>query len=218
MPPARRAPYVVGTTVATHEVANGPNARSVPRLPEVFGGDIGLRPQNLVRPEGHGAARVLSAGDAGGHAPGGWVDTEQAQWLARLRADFIEPVDPAGRARDHARRGAGRADRALRGEGTQPGDGSPGRRGADPARSPAAHSDAELHIDPPDLANRWQAAGASALAFTLGVLLPLVAIVLPPTAWRVPVCVRAVLRVVAAGTLGLARTYVIGRLFGTALS
>lgn len=75
-----------------------------------------------------------------------------------------------------------------------------------------------MHIDPPDLANRWQAAGASALAFTLGVLLPLVAIVLPPTAWRVPVCVRAVLRVVAAGTLGLARTYAIGRLFGTALS
>jgi hypothetical protein len=85
-----------------------------------------------------------------------------------------------------------------------------------------------------------QAAGASALSFTLGALLPLVAILLPPDAWRVPVCVaavlvalavtgavsarlggsspaRAVLRVVVGGALGLAPTYGIGHLFGTAV-
>lgn len=46
----------------------------------------------------------------------------------------------------------------------------------------AAHADAELGIDPHALTNPWHAAGASALAFTLGTLLPLAAILLPPTA------------------------------------
>ena len=50
----------------------------------------------------------------------------------------------------------------------------------------AAHLDAELSIDPEDLTSPWQAAGASALAFTLGAVLPLLAILLPPPAWRVP--------------------------------
>ncbi len=50
----------------------------------------------------------------------------------------------------------------------------------------AAHLDAELHLDPDDMANPWQAAGASALSFTLGALLPLLAILLPPAQWRVP--------------------------------
>jgi vacuolar iron transporter family protein len=107
----------------------------------------------------------------------------------------------------------------------------------DPLR---AHLDAELGIDPHDLANPRQAAVASALSFTLGALLPLVAVLLPPTSWRVPVCVvavlaalavtgvvsarlgganprRAVLRVLVGGALGLALTYGIGHLFGTAL-
>jgi vacuolar iron transporter family protein len=103
-----------------------------------------------------------------------------------------------------------------------------------------AHLDAELGIDPEDLANPRQAAGASALSFTLGALLPLVAVLLPPETWRVPVCVaavlaalavtgvvsarlggadprRAVLRVLIGGALGLAFTYYVGRLFGTAI-
>jgi VIT1/CCC1 family predicted Fe2+/Mn2+ transporter len=103
-----------------------------------------------------------------------------------------------------------------------------------------AHLDAELQIDPDDLANPFQAAAASAVAFTVGALLPLVAILLPPPAWRVPVTVvavlvalavagavsarlgnasprRAVLRVVLGGLVGLLLTYGIGRLFGTAI-
>jgi VIT1/CCC1 family predicted Fe2+/Mn2+ transporter len=103
-----------------------------------------------------------------------------------------------------------------------------------------AHLDAELGIDPDDLASPAEAAGASALSFTLGALLPLVAILLPPDAWRVPVCgaavlvalavtgtvsarlggsspARAVRRVVVGGALGLALTYGIGHLFGTAV-
>jgi VIT1/CCC1 family predicted Fe2+/Mn2+ transporter len=102
----------------------------------------------------------------------------------------------------------------------------------------AAHLDAELHLDPDDLANPAQAAAASALSFTSGALLPLLAILLPPAAWRVPVTFvavlaalaiagavsarigganvrRAVVRVVIGGAVGLALTYAIGNLFGT---
>jgi VIT1/CCC1 family predicted Fe2+/Mn2+ transporter len=91
------------------------------------------------------------------------------------------------------------------------------------------------------IANPWQAAGASALSFTLGALLPLLAILLPPPTWRVPVTFiavllalaltgavsariggssaqRAVLRVVIGGAAGLAITYAIGSLFGTAIA
>src|SRR5271170_5846978 len=57
----------------------------------------------------------------------------------------------------------------------------------------AAHASAELKIDPENLANPWQAATASAASFTAGALLPLLAILLPPTAWRVPVTFAAVL-------------------------
>ncbi len=105
----------------------------------------------------------------------------------------------------------------------------------------AAHLDAELHLDPDDLANPWQAAIASALAFSLGAILPLVAILLPAPHWRVPVTAVAVLlalaatgalsarigggavrlavaRVVIGGALGLSITYAIGHLFGAAVS
>ena len=105
----------------------------------------------------------------------------------------------------------------------------------------AAHLDAELRIGPDDLANPVQAATASALAFTLGALLPLVAILVPPTGWRVPVTFiavlaalaiaggisarvgasnvsRAVIRVLLGGAAGLALTYGIGHLLGTAIS
>ena len=105
----------------------------------------------------------------------------------------------------------------------------------------AAHVDAELGIDPEELANPLQAAAASALAFTVGALLPLLAILLPPRAWRIPVTFgivlialgvagavgariggsgvkRAVFRVLIGGAAGLALTYGIGHLFGTAVS
>jgi VIT1/CCC1 family predicted Fe2+/Mn2+ transporter len=105
----------------------------------------------------------------------------------------------------------------------------------------AAHVDAELNIDPAELANPWQAAAASAACFITGALLPLVAILLPPASWRVPVTFgavlialglagalsayigggrldRAVARVVIGGAAGLAFTYVVGHLFGAALS
>ncbi|MHB9862726.1 VIT1/CCC1 transporter family protein [Streptomyces sp. YIM S03343] len=56
-----------------------------------------------------------------------------------------------------------------------------------------AHARVELGIDPDELTNPWHAAWASFLAFTVGALLPLLAIVLPPPGWRVPVTVLSVL-------------------------
>lgn len=56
-----------------------------------------------------------------------------------------------------------------------------------------AHADAELGIDPDELTNPWHAAWASLIAFTLGALLPLLAIVLPPESWRVAVTASSVL-------------------------
>ena len=104
-----------------------------------------------------------------------------------------------------------------------------------------AHADAELRINAGELTNPLHAAVASAASFTLGALLPLAAILLPPETLRVPVTVMAVLialavagllsarlggssarlavtRIVIGGGAGLALTYTIGRLFGTAIS
>lgn len=104
----------------------------------------------------------------------------------------------------------------------------------------AAHAETELHIDPDDLVNPLTAGIASALAFVLGALLPLLAITLPPSGARVPVAVtvtllaltllgwlsaraggsnprRAVLRVLVGGTIGLAITYAIGNVTGAAV-
>jgi VIT1/CCC1 family predicted Fe2+/Mn2+ transporter len=105
----------------------------------------------------------------------------------------------------------------------------------------AAHAEVELGIDPDELTNPWQAALSSALSFTIGALLPLVAILLPPIALRIPVTVaavllalivtgavsarlggapkqRAVVRNVIGGGLALAITYLIGHLVGAALT
>ena len=101
----------------------------------------------------------------------------------------------------------------------------------------AAHVEAELGIDPDALSNPWHAAGASALAFTVGSLLPLVAILVPPVSARVPVTFVvvllalaltgaisarlggarkrvAVLRLVFGGALAMAVTFGIGALVG----
>jgi VIT1/CCC1 family predicted Fe2+/Mn2+ transporter len=103
-----------------------------------------------------------------------------------------------------------------------------------------AHAEAELGIDPNDLTNPWHAAWASMLAFTLGALLPLLAILLLPAAARIWVTagsvvvalaftgwgsarlgqapVRpAVLRNIAGGMVAMAVTYGIGALVGTQL-
>ncbi|NKW59231.1 hypothetical protein GS931_01220 [Rhodococcus hoagii] len=101
----------------------------------------------------------------------------------------------------------------------------------------AAHAEAELGIDPNELTNPWQAAGASAISFTVGAILPMLAILLPPATARIPVTFvavlvalaitgslsarlggarrsRAVLRVVTGGALAMAVTYGIGQLLG----
>jgi vacuolar iron transporter family protein len=103
----------------------------------------------------------------------------------------------------------------------------------------AAHLDAELHIDPADISSPVQAA-ASALSFIASAVLPLLAILLPPATARVAVTFatvlialglagvlsahlggsdirRAVLQLVIGGAVGLAFTYGIGYLSGTAL-
>ena len=55
-----------------------------------------------------------------------------------------------------------------------------------------AHADAELNIDPDELANPWHAAFASMGSFFVGALLPLLTIVLVPVVARVGVTVVAV--------------------------
>jgi VIT1/CCC1 family predicted Fe2+/Mn2+ transporter len=69
----------------------------------------------------------------------------------------------------------------------------------------AAHAEAELGIDPEELVNPWQAAFASFLAFTMGALLPVLAIAFVPAVVRVPVTAVAVLAaLVATGAGGAA--------------
>ncbi|ONI80224.1 hypothetical protein ALI22I_43355 [Saccharothrix sp. ALI-22-I] len=100
-----------------------------------------------------------------------------------------------------------------------------------------AHAEAELQIDPDSLTSPWQAAWASLVAFAVGALIPVIAIVLPPTAWRVWACAaaalvglvltgvisarlgssrvgRAVRRNVVVGSLTMIVTYYVGLLFG----
>lgn len=104
-----------------------------------------------------------------------------------------------------------------------------------------AHAEVELGIDPDELTNPWQAALSSALSFTLGALLPLIVILAPPVAWRIPATVvavllallvtgsvsaglggapqgRAMLRNIIGGGLALAVTYAIGHLVGAAIA
>ncbi|WP_409495243.1 VIT family protein [Amycolatopsis sp. cmx-11-12] len=101
-----------------------------------------------------------------------------------------------------------------------------------------AHAEAELGIDPDNLTSPWQAAWASLVAFTVGALLPLLAIVWTPTSTRVWACAsavvvglvltgflsaklgdarvgRAIARNVGVGALTMLVTYYVGVLFGT---
>lgn len=101
----------------------------------------------------------------------------------------------------------------------------------------AAHLSAELNIDQAEVVNPWHAAYASAAAFVVGAVLPMLAIMLPPAGLRVPVTFVAVLvalglagmlsayiggsskriaavRLVVGGALALAATYLVGTLLG----
>ena len=103
-----------------------------------------------------------------------------------------------------------------------------------------AHAEVELGINPDELSSPWHAALASFVAFTLGALLPLLAIALPPPGVRVAVTVVAVVlalvvtgvlsawlggapwrrplvRNVVGGLLAMGITYGIGSLIGTAV-
>jgi vacuolar iron transporter family protein len=62
----------------------------------------------------------------------------------------------------------------------------------------AAHAEAELGIDPEELVNPWHAALASFVSFTVGAVLPLLAIGLVPPAARIAVTVAAVLLALVA--------------------
>ncbi len=101
----------------------------------------------------------------------------------------------------------------------------------------AAHVDIELNIDPEQLTNPWQAAGASAVSYIIGALLPLIAILLPGASARIPItfaavlvaltltgtvsarlggapALRAVVRVLIGGALAMLVTFGIGQLVG----
>lgn len=103
-----------------------------------------------------------------------------------------------------------------------------------------AHAEAELGIDPNALTNPWHAAWASFIAFTVGALLPLIAILLPWHSLRVPITFvtvvialaitgrvsarmggapagPAVARNVGVGVLAMAVTYGLGLLVGTSV-
>lgn len=103
-----------------------------------------------------------------------------------------------------------------------------------------AHAEIELGIDGDTFVDPWQAAWASLFSFTLGALLPLLAILLPPLDARLPVTVvavvlalattgavsarlggapplPAVLRNVGVGVLAMALTFAVGTLVGGAL-
>ena len=105
----------------------------------------------------------------------------------------------------------------------------------------AAHLELELGINREELANPWAAAGASAISFTVGALIPLLAIITPPASARIAVAFVAVLfalaltgalsaqlggspkppailRLVAGGALAMIATYAVGELLDVAVN
>jgi VIT1/CCC1 family predicted Fe2+/Mn2+ transporter len=101
----------------------------------------------------------------------------------------------------------------------------------------AAHVDIELNLDPHNLTNPWSAAFASALSFLAGAIIPLITIMVTPTAFRIPATFiavlialvltgaisarasgghmgRATIRVLTGGAFAMAVTFAIGRLLG----
>lgn len=103
-----------------------------------------------------------------------------------------------------------------------------------------AHLQIEVGLDREELTNPWAAAGSSAAAFTVGALLPLIAILVPPEPARIAVTFvavliglsvtgivsarlggaparAAVLRLVGGGAAAMAVTFAIGELIGVAV-
>jgi VIT1/CCC1 family predicted Fe2+/Mn2+ transporter len=101
-----------------------------------------------------------------------------------------------------------------------------------------AHLDVELGINADELTSPWMAAGASAVSFIVGALLPLLMIILTPESVRIPLTfasvvvaliitgfasarlggapvLRAVLRNVIGGAVAMVITYLIGMVAGT---
>ena len=108
----------------------------------------------------------------------------------------------------------------------------------DPLR---AHLEVEFGLDEEDLTNPWHAAYASAISFTLGGRIPLIAILATPASIRVAITFaavvialavtgyvsakvggaptkRATVRVIIGGALAMAVTYGIGVLFGVSVA
>ncbi len=108
----------------------------------------------------------------------------------------------------------------------------------DPIR---AHLEAELQLDEDDLTNPLTAAISSFFSFTMGALIPLLAAVLSSNALRIEITLVAVIvglvvtgfysakfggadkktairRVIIGGIAGMAVTYAIGHVFGTAVN
>lgn len=104
----------------------------------------------------------------------------------------------------------------------------------------AAHAELELRIDPENLTNPWLAAVSSAVSFTMGALLPLIAILVSPQHARIPATIttvllalagsgwvaarlggakplRPILRVAVGGALAMAITFAIGHLIGATI-
>ena len=100
-----------------------------------------------------------------------------------------------------------------------------------------AHAEAELQINPDELTSPWHAAAASFVAFAVGGLIPIAAIIVPIDSWRIMICVAAVviglvitgyvsarlgsaspraavIRNVAVGILTMAITWGVGRITG----
>jgi len=104
----------------------------------------------------------------------------------------------------------------------------------------AAHLEAEFGLSENDLTNPWHAAIASAISFVSGGLIPIVAIIIPPSNIRIVITfisvvvalilsgylsallseankARAIRRVVIGGTFAMVITYGIGLIFGVSL-
>lgn len=105
----------------------------------------------------------------------------------------------------------------------------------------AAHAEMELGIDPDNYTNPWAAAGSSFVSFTVGALIPLIVILLPFGSYRIWITAaavimglfltgwisatlggaargRAVIRNILMGSATMVATYIIGMVFGTAVS
>jgi VIT1/CCC1 family predicted Fe2+/Mn2+ transporter len=102
-----------------------------------------------------------------------------------------------------------------------------------------AHLELQFGLNKDELTSAWQAAIASAISFTIGGLIPVLAIILPAASARVPVTFvavgiallitgnvsarmsnahvpRAMIRIFFGGMLAMIATYIVGLLFGPA--